>query len=59
MSVRFNDCLLKFQLEFRTDNNSTQICDTNTSSSALNIIKNAVNEEIVSKNATGIRARIE
>ena len=59
MSVRFNDCLLKFQLEFRTDNNSTQICDTNTSSSALNIIKNAVNEEIVSKNATGIRTRIE
>lgn len=59
MNVLYNDCLAQFQLEFRTSNTSIQICDSDTTNSALNIIKNAVNEEIVNKNATGIRATIE
>ena len=59
MGVRFNNCLVNFQLEFRTNSNSTPICDANTANSALNIVKNAINEEIISKNATGIRANIE
>jgi len=59
MSVRFNDCLVKFQLEFRNDNTSIQICNANTTNSALITIKNAINEEILNKNATWIKASIE
>jgi hypothetical protein len=58
MSVKFNNCLAEFKLEFRT-NNYGQICDSNTANSAMNMVKNAINEEIVNKNATGIRATVE
>ena len=45
--------------KIRTNNSSIQICDANTTSAALNIMKDAANEEISSKNITGIRAIVD
>jgi hypothetical protein len=55
----FNRCELDFQLEFRTTGSSDKICDKGTTITALNILKDAANEEISSKNITGIRAIVD
>ena len=55
----YDDCELIFQMEFRTNNTSTQICDTDTIKDAMNIMKNAVDEEILAKSVTGIKASVE
>jgi hypothetical protein len=59
LNVQFVDCSVLFQLEFRTNNSSTQICDNTTTNNALILMKDAINEEILGKNATGIRATID
>jgi hypothetical protein len=59
LNVVFNRCELDFQLEFRTTGSSDKICDKGTTITALNILKDAANEEISSKNITGIRATVE
>jgi hypothetical protein len=58
MGVLYDDCLLKFHLEFRADN-SDQICDTNVTNESMIILKSAIDEELDINKISGIKTSIE